>query len=43
VRNHHRTDDGMTLGNVLVGIAIALIGVGAFLGAGFLNYLETTR
>lgn len=33
-------DNGAKLGDYLVGIAIALIGIGAFLGAGFLNYIE---
>lgn len=36
-------NNGTKLGNVLVGIAIALIGLGAFLGAGVLNYLETAQ
>lgn len=33
-------NNGAKLGDYLVGIAIALIGIGAFLGAGFLNYIE---
>lgn len=34
------TDNGTRLGNVLAGIAIALIGLCAFFGAGFINWLE---
>jgi len=37
VKDH---DNGAKLGDYLVGIAIALIGLGAFLGAGFINCIE---
>ncbi len=31
------------LGDWLAGLAVSLLGVGAFVGAAFLNLLETTR